>query len=128
MCCKKKGTKVWKTIFIQLLYKSGLRKGNIVWGTEIKRQNILKIFFFSPLSFLRQVGTNNIQSTCAVTLYGSFLARACIHTTRSSSTSSIQNVTRCITNTVELHSACSFVPQMIHKICLWSSTSSKQLN
>lgn len=46
MCCKKKGTKVWKIMFIQLLYKYGMRKGDIVWGTEIKRQNILKTFFF----------------------------------------------------------------------------------
>lgn len=115
MCCKKKGTKVWKIMFIQLLNKNGLRKEDSLghWNQETEYP---KYLFF--LSFLRQIGTNNIQSKCAVTLYGSFLARVCIYTIRSSNTSSMQNVTRCITNTVELHPGCSFLPQMIYKICL----------
>lgn len=45
-CCKKKGAKVWKMMFIQLLYKKGLRKRDAVWDTEIKVQNVLKIIGF----------------------------------------------------------------------------------
>lgn len=42
LCCKKKGTKVWKVVMIQLLYKKGLRKTDRVLGRIYQKSKVFR--------------------------------------------------------------------------------------
>jgi len=114
LCCKKKGTKVWMVMMIQLLYKKGLRKTEF-WALKSRGR-----MYQNPEVFETIWNKCSPKQTSCYTLWV-ISVRVCV--ARSSITSCITKVaevsltatfmSKYLTSMAESHSGCSLVFQMI---------------